>query len=112
VASLAVLALLFSPVPDEWSIGSNRGPREPVDPRILAPTVREGIVAVRPKLTARQTTDQQSRPGFVLLAVASAAAAVLLVWVSVAPRLPSGGGPRLLAFRGLVPRGPPVLQAV
>lgn len=114
VAFLAVFALLFAPAGDE-PVGSTRSARERVDPRIIAPTVREGIAAAGTKLTIRhlQVTEQRDRWESIPLAVASAAAALLLVLgASLAVGLPSGSRPRLIALRALVPRAPPVLGSI
>jgi hypothetical protein len=113
VASVSVVSLLFAPATDEVPPGSSAGPRRSDDPRILAPTVRDAFVAVRPKLTSFSLGTTEPRyPGGSLPPAAVPAAAVLLVWASITAGLRSGTGPRPLFLRGLSPRGPPGLQAV
>lgn len=115
VVFLAVSAVLFAPATYERPEGSTQAPPPPIEARILAPTVREGIVAALPKLSTRhlQTGDHRSRPESVAFAIASAAAAVLLIGASFAAGFPSRrSGPSLIFFRNPVPRGPPGLQAV
>jgi hypothetical protein len=114
VAFVAVTALLFAPATDEGSPSSVRGAPGPADPRILAPTARDGVVAVRPKLSTDRLriTDRRFSDEPIPLAVVASAAAVLLLWATgvVAPR--PGGGRRPVTLRGLNPRGPPGLPAV
>lgn len=115
VAYLAVFALLFAPAGDEGPMRPTRGAQEGVDPRVIAPTVREGIVATGANLTTRylHLTEQRPRSEPIPHAVASAVAGHLLVWAaSFAPGLPPGSRPRLVALRALVPRAPPALGSI
>jgi hypothetical protein len=111
---VAVVALLFAPATDEGPAVSNPEAGQPDDPRILAPTVRDAFVGMRPKLATptREGTDHSSLAELSPLAVASAAAMVLPVWASFAVGLRSGKGSSVTFLRGLVPRGPPELQTI
>lgn len=113
VTLVAVSAVLFAPAANESPLGLTQSPRVPIEARVLAPTVREGIVATDPRLTIRhpRTGDFRSWPEAVAFAIAAAAAAMLLTGASLAGGLPSRSGPRLIVFRNPVPRGPPGLQA-
>jgi hypothetical protein len=112
VSSVAVVALLFAPATGEGPAVSNPHAGQPDDPRILAPTVRDAFVGMRPKLATptHGATDHGSLAEPSPLAVASAAAVILLIWASFAVGLRSGTGSTLAFLRGLVPRGPPGLQ--
>ena len=112
VASVSVVALLFAPATDEVPPDSSPGARRPDDPRILAPTVRDAYVGVRPKLTSLTLETTEPSPAEPLPLAALPAAVVLLVWASFTAVLRSGTGPGVLILRGLSPRGPPGPQAV
>jgi hypothetical protein len=114
VSSVAVVALLFAPATDEGPAASNPQTGQPDDPRILAPTVGDAFVGMRPKLATptRGGTDHGSLAEASPLAVASAAAVILLIWASFAVGLRSGKGSTLTFLRGLVPRGPPGVQTI
>jgi hypothetical protein len=115
VAYLAVFALLFAPAGDEGTRGSTRVAREGVDPRIIAPTVREGMVASDAKLTARYVPVAEKRVQSVSIppAVASGMAALLLVWAaSFAAGIPTRRRRRFYTRRALVPRAPPALASI
>ena len=104
VALLAAFAILFAPAPVEGPIGQPARPLEAVDGRILAPTVREGRVALTPP-TVRPARDQR-----LLTAIAAAGLTALLLF-AMRPawlrRLPSAVRPRLVARRSRIARGPP-----
>jgi hypothetical protein len=110
-AFLVALAVVFAPAPDEEPLGPVRGAEDSVDARILAPTVRQGIVDTGPKLSTRhlQIADQRSRLGPISLTLASGAAVVLLASVIWSARRKSRAAPRFVALRARVPRGPPTL---
>lgn len=114
VSSLTVAALLFAPATDEVPADSNPQAGAPDDPRILAPTVRDAFVGMRPNLATptQGAADHGSlaEPG--PLAVASAAAVILLIWAWFAVGLQSRKACSLAFLRGLVPRGPPGLQTL
>jgi hypothetical protein len=116
VSSVAVVALLFAPATDDGPAASNPQAGQPNDPRILAPTVRDAFVGMRPKLAAptRGGTDLGSlaEPSPLAVASAVAVAVVLPVWASFAVGLRSGKGSSLTFLRGLVPRGPPGLPTI
>ena len=113
---MAVFALLFAPAGDEGTRGSTHVTPEGVDPRIIAPTVREGMVAKGVKLTARnlEGADKRGPSESIPLAVTSGLAALLLLrWATFfAAGLPAGSHPRLIARRALVPRAPPALASI
>jgi len=109
VAYLVVFALLFAPAGDEGPMRPTRV-AQGVDPRVIAPTVREGIVAKGAKLTTLhlRVTEQRAPSEPIPLAVASAAAGMLLAWAAFfAAGHPLGSAPRLMALRARSPRAPP-----
>jgi hypothetical protein len=115
LAFLAIFALLFAPAGDERPSGSTRGAQEGVDPRVIAPTVREGVVAAGARLTIHhiRVTEQRASAEPVPLAVASAVAGLVLAWgASFAAGVPSGSRARLVALQALVPRAPPALGSI
>lgn len=115
VAYLAVFALLFAPAGDEGPMRPTRGAQEVVDPRVIAPTVRHGIVAKGAKLTTfhLRLTEQRAPSEPIPLAVASAVAGMLLAWAAfIAAGLPLGSPPRLIALRARSPRAPPALGSI
>lgn len=111
---LAAFAVLFAPATEEGPAGSIANSRDLIGARILAPTIREAVVATDPELSTHDPRmgERLSGPRSVPLALASIAIVVLLMWVSLAAGLPSGGGPRLIAFLSPAPRGPPRLRSV
>lgn len=113
VVFLGVLTLLFAPATDGLSAGSNREARVTLGARILAPAGPDAIEGASPKLAARdlQIERQRSRPESIPLAVGFAAATLLLLWASFARGLPAGRALSPVAFRSLVPRGPPGFEA-
>lgn len=114
VVFLGVLALLFAPATDGLSAGSNREARVTLGARILVPAGPDAIEGVSPKLAARDFKVERQRPraGSIPLAVGSAAATLLLLWASFARGLPAGRALSPVAFRSLVPRGPPGFEAI
>jgi hypothetical protein len=115
VAYLAVFALLFAPAGDEAPMRPTRAAQEGVDPRVIAPTVREGIVAKGAKLTTLhlRVAEQRVPSEPIHLAVASAVAGMLLAWAaSFAAGLLLGSPPHLIALRARSPRAPPALGSI
>lgn len=114
VVFLGVVVLLFAPTTDGLSAGSHRETRVTLGARILAPAGPDAIEGASPKLAARefQTERQRSRPEWIPVAVASAAATLLLLSASFTRGLPAGRALSSVAFRSLVPRGPPGFEAV
>jgi hypothetical protein len=115
VAHLAVFALLFAPAGDEGPARPTAGAQEEVDPRVIAPTVREGIVAKGAKLTTLhlRVTEQRAPSQPIPVTVASAVAGMLLAWAALfAADLPSGSRPRLIALRVRSPRAPPAVGSI
>jgi hypothetical protein len=109
---LVVLAVLFAPAGEDDSSGSVPEAEGSVGARVLAPAVREGILATGPKSAARlpHPADQRSGQALIPLTLASAAAVLLLVFLTWFARLDSRVAPRLVALRVTVPRAPPALQ--
>lgn len=107
-----VLAVLFAPAWEEETAGPSRPADDSAEAWLLAPTLREGIVATGPKLSARhlQTADQRSRSEPVPVTLASVAAVLVLLSLTWSARRESRAASRLVAFRSRVPRGPPILQ--
>ena len=115
LALLAIFAILFAPAGDERPSVSTRGAQDGVDPRVIAPTVREGIVATDARLTIHHFRVTEQRPSAepVPLAVASAIAGLVLGWgASLVAGVRSGSHPRLVALQALAPRAPPALGSV
>jgi hypothetical protein len=114
VAALAGFALLFAPGTDQEQPG-RAGPQEPIQARILAPTVSEAFVGVAPKPSApdlRSVTQHRSRPIALPLGVISALGAISFMWGASAARDRSRIGPRFIALPACVPRGPPALEPI
>lgn len=111
MAGLAVFAVLFAPA-DRWPLESSPVPGA-IDPRILAPTVRDAVVAASPRIKARSIdiAEQRSGPESIFPSVALATLAVLLVASLVARGLPGSRRLPLVLLRSLVPRAPPLAQA-
>ncbi len=109
---LVVLAVLFAPARDEDPLGSVPEADGSVGARVLAPSVREGILATGPKFSARlpQAADQRSGQALIPPTLASAVAILLVVFVTWSARRDSRAAPRLVSLRVLVPRAPPTLQ--
>jgi hypothetical protein len=115
IAYLVVFALLFAPAGDEGPMRLTRVAQEGVDPRIIAPTVREGIVAKGAKLTTLhlRVTEQRAPSEPIPLAVAAAVAGMLLAWAAFfGTGLPLGSATRLIALRARSPRAPPALGSI
>jgi hypothetical protein len=115
LAFLAIFALLFAPAGDERPSAPTRGAQEGVDPRVIAPTVREGMVATGASLTIHYLRVTEQRPSSepAPFAVVSAVAGLVLAWgASLAAGLPSGSRPHLVALRALAPRAPPALGSI
>jgi hypothetical protein len=109
---LAASAILFAPATYERPWGWNQGSAAPIEARVLAPTVREGLVASS-RLTAHQQPGDDGVPRRPVALAAVAAVAVLLAGVWLALAFPSRRtGPRIIFFRLRVPRGPPRLQPI
>jgi hypothetical protein len=109
---LVVLALLFAPARNE-ELDSVSGADDPVGARVLAPTVREGIVTTGPKHSPQQlqVPDQRSELRSIQLTLASVAAALLLASLTWSARQESRAAPGLVTLRARVPRAPPSLPA-
>jgi len=108
-----VLVVLFAPAREEDAAS----PVPPADgsmgARILAPTVREGITATSPKLSARQLpgSDQRSQPASIPPSLPSVAAVLLLASLAWLARQETRAVLRVIALRTRVPRAPPRLLA-
>lgn len=114
LAALAGFALLFAPGRGEGQ-ADRAGAREPLEARILAPTVREAFVGLAPKPSApdlRSGAQHRSRPIAIPLGVISAVGAVSFIWAAFPARHRARIGPRLIAFPACVPRGPPAPQPI
>jgi hypothetical protein len=108
---LAMFALLFAPAGADGPKGSGDVARAPVDPRIIAPTVGEGMVAASATLTTRrfQVTEQRVQLDSLPLVIRASAAGLVFLWAAVAGAPRAGTRPTLSAARALVPRAPPAL---
>jgi hypothetical protein len=109
LAALAGFALLFAPGRGDWQ-ADRAGAREPIEARILAPTVSEAFVGVTPKPSApdlRSGAQHRSRPIASPLGVISAVGAISFMWAASAARDRPRIGPRFIALPACVPRGPP-----
>jgi hypothetical protein len=108
-----VLAVLFAPATEERLGSPVRPADELLGARILAPTIREGIVATDLKLSARQLagSDQRPRLGLIPLIPASVAAVLLLFLLTGLAREEAGAILRWPLLQALVPRAPPYLLA-
>lgn len=114
LAALAGFALLFAPGRGDGQADRART-REPIEARILAPTVREALVGVAPKPSApdlRSGVQTRSRPTALPLGLISAVWAVSLVWAASAVHGRSRIRPRFIALPACVPRGPPAFQPI
>jgi hypothetical protein len=102
LALLAAFAIVFAPAPLDGSPAERTRPLEAPYGRILAPTVREGRVALASPVV-RPDSDR-----FVAVAAAGLAALLLFAmrpaWLG---RLPSAIRPRTVARRSRIARGPP-----
>ena len=112
LAALAGFALLFAPGTDEGQ-ADRPGGREPIQARILAPTVSEALVAV-----ARKPSDPdlrsgvRSRPVALPLGAISVIGAIFLMWAVPAGWDRSRIRPRGIVLSAHVPRGPPAVQPI
>jgi hypothetical protein len=111
VALLAIAAILFAPAAEDGFPGLSQSEPAPIEARLLAPTVREGMVAAKLSTSHLEDGDQsQPRPfGFALLASAVAVLVIGAVFAgSDLSRRTSAG----LSFSGIrAPRAPPGLRA-
>lgn len=111
IAVLTVVAFLFAPGRTEERSGLGREAGKPVEARVLAPTFREAIAAVRPKLTTPQlqAVNQRLRQEPMPLTATSAALAMTLAALFIGG-FAAGSGSRPTAGRAQIPRGPPSLS--
>jgi hypothetical protein len=110
---LAGFALLFAPARSQGP-ANRTGARDPIEARILAPTVREAFVGLAPKPSApdlRSGAQHRSWPIALPVGVISAAAASFM-WAAFGARDRSRIAPRFIALPAGVPRGPPAVQPV
>lgn len=111
MAFLAISAVLFAPAAYDGFSGSPQSEPAPIEARVLAPTVREGMVAAKLSRSHLQAGDQ-SQPKPFAFAIPAAAVAALLIGAFFAVGLPLRRNSQAFAFfRIRVPRGPPGLQA-
>jgi hypothetical protein len=108
-----VLVVLFAPAREEEEASPVRLAEESVGARILAPTVREGITATSPKLSARELpgSDQRSLLGSIPPSLPRVAAILLLASLAWLARQETRAVLRVIALRTRVPRAPPRLLA-
>jgi hypothetical protein len=106
-----VLAVLFAPAREEDAASPARPADESVGARILAPTVREGITATSPKLSARELpgSNQRSLLGSIPPSLPPVAALLLLASLAWLARQESRAVLRVITLRTRVPRAPPRL---
>jgi hypothetical protein len=109
-----VLVVLFAPAREE-DVASSVPPADgSMGARILAPTVREGITATSPKLSARELPGSDQRSWSVSIPPSlPPVAALLLLLASLAwlARQETRAVLRVIALRTRVPRAPPRLLA-
>ena len=111
---MAVLAFLFAPARDQSPSRVLPDVKESVA-YVLAPTFREAIVAVGPKITSHhlQVINQRSRPDSVSIAIPQAAAiALLFLSTALARGFRLRRSPRLISFPPQATRGPPALLTI
>jgi hypothetical protein len=111
----AVFALVFAPAGDEEPVRSNGVARARVDPRIIAPTVSEGMVAGSAKLTARhfQVTERRVQTDSLPRALPASVTGLLLLWAaSESAGLWAACRRRLITHRALAPRAPPAFGSI
>jgi hypothetical protein len=108
-----MFAVLFAPAADRWLVGSTQGASAPVEARVLAPTIREAVAAASPKHILRHlpVRDQPSLKEPLTAAVASIAAAALLLWALLSAGTRRALSQRLIVLGDLGPRAPPPFQA-
>ncbi|MGH2709877.1 MAG: hypothetical protein ACRDH9_01555 [Actinomycetota bacterium] len=107
---LWTFAIVFAPATDETRSGPHPEHQEPVDARVLAPTVPEAIVAVGSRETLRPGT-QVRRSSSDPLPPTIATSLTLLAWILLAGPRELGRRAPIIAARQVIPRAPPGLQA-
>ncbi len=113
LAAWVGFALLFAPGRTDGRADPT-GAREPIEARILAPTVREAFVGLARKPSAPDLPSgahHRLPPVAVLFGVISALGAIACIWAAFPPRRPRIG-PLLIALPACVPRGPPAFRSI